>query len=140
MLSAVWNRKRLDYISYTGASAWGFRPANVTPAPALTGCVYVSDSEEELFHQTYLQKSRRSFMQRRTLNAIVLAAALAVVPSALTFAQTASQDMKNAGSETKSATKNAGHSISKGTKKGYHKTKSGTKKAYHKVDGNPNTK
>ena len=80
-------------------------------------------------------------MRKRTLRTLALAAvtAIAVSPT-LVFAQTASQDMKNAGSNTKSATKNAGSSISKGTKKGYHKTKNGTKKAYHKVDGNPNTK
>ena len=75
-------------------------------------------------------------MQRLTLSRLALTAIMALtVPSVLGFAQTASQDMKNAGSDTKSATKNAGSSISKGTKKGYRKTKNGTKKAYHKVDG-----
>ena len=62
------------------------------------------------------------------------------MPAATIVAQTPGQDMKNAGSDTKSATKSAGSGISKGTKKAYHKTKRGTKKAYHKVDGNPNTK
>lgn len=80
-------------------------------------------------------------MHRRTLSTFALTALLTIaLPSTLAIAQTAGQDMKNAGSETKSATKNAGRSISKGTKKGYHKTKKGTKKAYHKVDGDPTTK
>ena len=75
----------------------------------------------------------------RTLGIVSLTAAMTLIlPSAL--AQTAGQDLKNAGSDTKNATKSAGHGISKGTKKGYNKTKSGTKKAYHKVDGNPSTK
>ena len=80
-------------------------------------------------------------MQRRTRFTLALTTALLLTsPAASLFAQTASQDMKNAGSDTKSATKSAGSGVSKGTKKAYHKTKSGTKKAYHKVDGNPNTK
>ncbi len=80
-------------------------------------------------------------MRKGTLRTLALTIVTAIVVSpTFVFAQTASQDMKNAGSDTKSASKNAGSSISKGTKKGYRKTKSGTKKAYHKVDGNPNTK
>ena len=78
-------------------------------------------------------------MQRRTLFTLALILAL-TSPAATLLAQTASQDMKNAGSDTKSATKSASSGVSKGTKKAYHKTKGGTKKAYHKVDGNPNTK
>ncbi|HZY63129.1 MAG TPA: hypothetical protein VFE38_11425 [Edaphobacter sp.] len=66
---------------------------------------------------------------------LVLSAALVFgTSSALTWAQTAGQDMKNAGHETKNATTDAGHGISKGTKKAYHKTKRGTKKAYHKTE------
>ena len=53
--------------------------------------------------------------------------AFALVP------QTAGQDIKNAGTDTKDATKSTGRGIKKGTKTGYHKTKSGTKKAYHKT-------
>ncbi len=75
----------------------------------------------------------------RTLGIVTVAAAMSLtVPSAT--AQTAGQDMKNAGTDTKSAAKSTGHGISKGTKKGYSKTKHGTKKVYHKVDGNPSTK
>ena len=78
-------------------------------------------------------------MVLRRFGIVTLAATMTLtLPSLL--AQTAGQDLKNAGSDTKSATKSAGHGISKGTKKGYRKTKNGTKKAYHKVDGNPNTK
>ncbi len=80
-------------------------------------------------------------MQHRRLFTFALTAAISLAsPAAILLAQTASQDMKNAGSDTKSATKSAGSGVSKGTKKAYHKTKSGSKKAYHKVDGNPNTK
>ena len=48
-------------------------------------------------------------------------------------AQTAGQDMKDAGHDTKNAAKDTGHGIKKGTKTGYRKTKNGTKKAYHKT-------
>ena len=78
-------------------------------------------------------------MSLRKLSTLVLTAGLSL-SSAMAFAQTATQDMKNAGTSTKNATKSAGSGISKGTKKAYHKTKKGTKKAYHKVDGNPDTK
>ncbi len=78
-------------------------------------------------------------MHLRTFTTFVLTAGLSL-SAAMASAQTATQDMKNAGTNTKNATKSAGSGISKGTKKAYHKTKKGTKKAYHKVDGNPNTK
>jgi hypothetical protein len=80
-------------------------------------------------------------MHLRTFASFALTAAMTLaLPSTATFAQTAGQDMKNAGRDTKNATKSVGHGIGKGTKKAYHKTKHGTKKAYHKVDGNPDTK
>ncbi len=80
-------------------------------------------------------------MTCRVHRLLVIAATLTLtLSSALAVAQTAGQDLKNAGSDTKSATKSAGSGVSKGTKKAYHKTKSGTKKAYHKVDGDPSTK
>jgi predicted small secreted protein len=47
--------------------------------------------------------------------------------------QTAGQDVKHAGTETKDAAKDAGSGVKKGTKTGYRKTKNGTKKAYHKT-------
>jgi len=47
--------------------------------------------------------------------------------------QTAGQDMKNAGHDTKDAAKDTGRGVKKGTKTGYRKTKNGTKKAYHKT-------
>lgn len=65
-----------------------------------------------------------------------------ILASTLTFAsasafalnsQTAGQDMKDAGHDTKQAAKDTGHGIKKGTKTGYRKTKNGTKKAYHKT-------
>jgi hypothetical protein len=73
------------------------------------------------------------------LSAIVLGAALACAPS-LGWSQpfvpgqdSAKQDMKDAGHDTKNAAKDAGHGVKKGTKKGYNKTKHGTKKAWHKT-------
>jgi hypothetical protein len=65
-------------------------------------------------------------------------------------AQTATQDMKNAGTDTKQAATSAGHGVSKGSKTAYHKTVNGTKTGYHKtvhatktgvhkVEGKPNT-
>jgi len=50
-----------------------------------------------------------------------------------TSLQTAGQDMKDAGHDTKEAAKKTGHGVKKGTKTGYRKTKNGTKKAYHKT-------
>jgi hypothetical protein len=47
--------------------------------------------------------------------------------------QTAGQDMKDAGHDTKNAAKSTGRGVKKGTKTGYRKTKNGTKKAYHKT-------
>ena len=49
------------------------------------------------------------------------------------IAQTAGQDMKTAGTDTKNATKATGKGIKKGTTTAYKKTKSGTKTAVHKT-------
>lgn len=49
------------------------------------------------------------------------------------FAQTAGQDMHDAGHDTKAAAQDTGHATTRTTSKAYHKTKSGTKKAYHKT-------
>jgi hypothetical protein len=49
------------------------------------------------------------------------------------YAQTAGQDMKDAGHDTKNAAVDTGHATKTTTKKAYHKTKSGTKKVYHKT-------
>lgn len=60
------------------------------------------------------------------------ALAMGVVLSAVSLvAQTAKQDMKEAGHDTAQATRNTGHAIAKGTEKGYDKTKEGTVKAAH---------
>lgn len=58
----------------------------------------------------------------------------ALVCSAGTYglAQTAGQDMKHAGHETKEAAKDTGRGIKRGTKTAYRKTKHGTKKVVHK--------
>lgn len=48
-------------------------------------------------------------------------------------AQTAGQDMKDAGHHTKDAAKDTGRGVKKGTKKAAHSTKKGTKKAWHKT-------
>ncbi len=46
----------------------------------------------------------------------------------------AKQDMKDAGHETKNAAKDVGHGTKQGTKKVYHSAKRGTKKAWHKTE------
>jgi len=51
----------------------------------------------------------------------------------MAWAQTAGQDMKNAGHETKEAATDAGHATVKGTKKAVHATKKGTAKAADKT-------
>ncbi len=69
---------------------------------------------------------------KKTIWSGLLASTL-VFGSVTAIAQTAGQDMKDAGHETKQAVKDTGHGIKTGTKKGYHKTKHGVKKAYHKT-------
>jgi hypothetical protein len=49
------------------------------------------------------------------------------------YAQTAGQDMKDAGRSTKNAAVDTGHATSRTTKRAYHSTKRGTKKAYRKT-------
>lgn len=65
-------------------------------------------------------------MRHTRFAAFILAA---VVSSMGLVAQTAKQDMKDAGHDTAQATKNTGHAIGKGTEKGYDKTKEGTTNA-----------
>ena len=48
-------------------------------------------------------------------------------------AQTATQDLKHAGTDTKDAAESTGHGVSKGSKTVYHKTAAGTSKGYHKT-------
>jgi len=75
-----------------------------------------------------------NIMQIRKSSTLFLSAVLAFgMSSAVVFAQTAGQDMKNAGHETKNAAKDTGHGISKGTRKAYDKTSEGTKTAYDKT-------
>jgi len=78
---------------------------------------------------------KERFMHSRTLNAIVLASSLTfLMPATSMLAlQSAKQDMKQAGTETKDAAQDAGHGVAKGSKKVYHKTKHGTKVATHKT-------
>jgi len=61
---------------------------------------------------------------------LLLALALICAP---VFAQTAGQDVKKAGTETKDAAKDTGHGVKTGTVKAYDKTSTGTKKVYHKT-------
>jgi hypothetical protein len=49
------------------------------------------------------------------------------------YAQSAGQDMKDAGHDTKNAAVDTGHATKTTTKKAYRKTKHGTTKAYHKT-------
>jgi hypothetical protein len=71
---------------------------------------------------------------RKRMNTFVITAALVMGGVApVMLAQTAGQDIKDAGRDTKNAAKDAGHGVAKGTKKGYEKTKEGTEKGYHKT-------
>lgn len=68
---------------------------------------------------------------------LALAASLATVLPAM--AQTAGQDMKNAGQDAASATKKTAHSVKRGTKKGVHTTARATKKGANKVEQKTDT-
>ena len=64
-----------------------------------------------------------------TLGMVFLGFGLAMAGSA----QTATQEMKQAGTETKEAAKSAGRSVKKGTKNAAHNTKRVAKKGVNKV-------
>jgi hypothetical protein len=64
---------------------------------------------------------------------ITLAAAALLLPFTLT-AQTAKQDMKDAGHDTADAAKTTGHNVKHGTKKATHKVAHKTKKGAAKVE------
>ena len=80
-------------------------------------------------------------MNRATLKFLAIpftAAALLLATTHPAIAQdtkpdTAKQDMKDAGSDTKNAVKKTGHGIATGTKKAASATKNGTEKAYDKT-------
>ena len=65
-------------------------------------------------------------MHLKNLAGLILATSLSATGL---IAQTATQDTKNAGSETKAAAVDTGRAVKTGTKKGYRKTKHGTKVA-----------
>src|ERR1700761_6225967 len=77
--------------------------------------------------------SQRYCKEKAHMNPKALALIAAIALSLPAVAQTASQDMKNAGSDTKHAATSAGHGVSSGTKTAYHKTSNGTKTAYDKT-------
>jgi hypothetical protein len=92
------------------------------------------------------------FMQIRKIGSLVLAFVFAIfLSTACAVAQdTAKQDMKAAGTDTKNAAKDTGHAVSTGSKKAYNKTATGTKtaadktatgtkKAYHKTESGTKT-
>ena len=71
---------------------------------------------------------------RWNLPPLLLGATLASGPALAWSAQdSAKQDMKDAGHETKNAAKDAAHGTKVGTKKAYHSTRNGTRKAWHKT-------
>jgi hypothetical protein len=73
-------------------------------------------------------------MKTRSQCAAILLGVLLAGGGTLGWSQdTAKQDMKNAGHETKNATKDAAHGTKQGTKKAYGATKNGTKKAWSKT-------
>lgn len=71
---------------------------------------------------------------RNRMGTFVVTAALVMGGAApAVLAQTAGQDMKDAGHATKDAAKDTGDGVAKGTKKVWHGTKKGTSKAYDKT-------
>jgi hypothetical protein len=73
---------------------------------------------------------------RLRIPTLLFSVALLGIPAwaySLPIQDTAKQDMKNAGTDTKNAAKSAGSGVKKGTKKTYDKTKAGTKKAATKT-------
>jgi len=76
-------------------------------------------------------KGKPMILRTKWFTLPVLAGAL-LLTAAPTFAQeTAKQDMKEAGHDTKQAVKKTGHGIARGTKTVARKTKNGTKKVVH---------
>ena len=75
------------------------------------------------------------FLKRIALFAL-LAAGLSSVSIA---AQTATQDMKNAGHDTADATKQTAHKTARATKKGTNKAARGTKRTANKVEQKTDT-
>ncbi len=74
-------------------------------------------------------------MQSKWMMRALLAGAVALGMCGTVVAQeTAKQEMKDAGHDTKAAVKHTGHGIKKGTKHAYHKTKHGVHKGAEKVE------
>jgi hypothetical protein len=74
-------------------------------------------------------------MQSKWMIRAILAGAVAVGMCGTVVAQeSAKQDMKDVGHETKDAAKHTGNAVKKGTKKAYHKTKSGVHHTAAKVE------
>jgi hypothetical protein len=69
----------------------------------------------------------------RGFTVFAIASGMVIGTQSLGHAQSASQDLHQAGHDTKNAAKDTGHGISEGTKKVYHKTASGTKKVAKKT-------
>jgi hypothetical protein len=69
----------------------------------------------------------------RSLASLSLASLLMAGTAAPLLAQTASQDMQNAGTDTKDAAKSTAHATKRTTKKAYHKSKKGTAKVADKT-------
>jgi hypothetical protein len=72
-------------------------------------------------------------MNTHRISRLLIATGLSIgLTAGMAFAQTAGQDMKSAGHETKDAATDAGHATVKGTKKAAHATKKGRAKAADK--------
>lgn len=75
-------------------------------------------------------------MSRNGIVSAVLASSLLLGVGLAAAAQTgttATEDIKSAGHETKSAAKDTGHAVAKGTRHVAHKTARGTRKVVHKT-------
>jgi len=108
--------------------------ARPVTAPLISRLFCNASTEPLLYlHKVFAQRS--FFMHVRKIGSIVLASAFSVfLSTGFAVAQdSAKQDMKTAGTDTKNAAKDTGHAVSTGTKKAYDKTASGTKTAADKT-------
>jgi hypothetical protein len=113
-------------------------PFSAHPAIApLIPRLFCNASTEPLLylHNSFRSKELFMHIRKRKIGSIVLASAFTVVFSAgfVGAQDSAKQDMKTAGTDTKNAAKDTGHAVSTGSKKAYNKTASGTKTAADKT-------
>jgi hypothetical protein len=83
-------------------------------------------------HAYRLMTMINTFLSRSFFSSLALTSAMILSPAPFS-AQTAGQDVHNAGTATKDAARDAGHAVKKTSKTSAAKTKSGTEKGYDKT-------